>query len=77
MGKKVIEVDVSNLVSNLNTYCMLHLSIAWFALLLIIGASILIKDHIKFLKYIHERKAHQAELKASTTELKQLVPQDA
>lgn len=52
---------------------MLHLSVAWFALLVIIGASILISDQIKYVKYLHEKKA----VKAGKTKIKQLVPQDA
>lgn len=36
---------------------MLHLSIAWFALLLGIGAWILIGDYVKYLKFEQELKA--------------------
>lgn len=48
---------------------MFHLSIAWFALLLAIGATVLIKDQIKYLKYKHEREAKLAKPKE-----KELVP---
>lgn len=36
---------------------MFHLSFAWFALLMGIGAWILVGDYVKFLKFEHELKA--------------------
>ncbi|HEY1113842.1 MAG TPA: hypothetical protein VGE66_09780 [Chitinophagaceae bacterium] len=38
---------------------MIHLSIAWFALLMGIGAWILVGDYVKFLKFEHELKARK------------------
>jgi hypothetical protein len=38
---------------------MFHLSFAWFALLMGIGAWILIGDYVKYMKFEHELKAKQ------------------
>lgn len=38
---------------------MFHLSVAWFALLIIIGGTTLVNDHIKYLRYKHARKGHE------------------
>lgn len=39
---------------------MFHLSFAWFALLMGIGAWILVGDYVKYLKFENELKAKEA-----------------
>lgn len=51
---------------------MLHLSIAWFALLLAIGAWILIGDYVKYLKFEHELKEKKLQ-KAQTRRRKEVA----
>jgi hypothetical protein len=51
---------------------MFHLSIAWFALLLGIGAWILVGDYVKYMKFQHERK----EKRVGQTRVRKEVPKD-
>lgn len=50
---------------------MLHLSIAWFALLLAIGAWILVGDYVKYLKFQHDQQEKKA---VPTPKQKVIVP---
>lgn len=53
---------------------MFHLSFAWFALLLAIGAWILIGDYVKYLKFEHELKAKQQQKQKAPLRRPQEMP---